>query len=115
MKAIQELVAAVERWWALDRQAMKPIPPRPTLVPRAPVLEPRLSDQGAISPSQTQPKRLLRGRLQPCRPLRRRKNIRHPRLAFMLTTLGLTAILGQRFYNQPGLQVGSIAPNTVFA
>ncbi|HZG39807.1 MAG TPA: HDIG domain-containing protein, partial [Nodosilinea sp.] len=47
--------------------------------------------------------------------LRRRKNIRHPRLAFMLTTLGLTAILGQRFYNQPGLQVGSIAPNTVFA
>jgi putative nucleotidyltransferase with HDIG domain len=32
-----------------------------------------------------------------------------------VTTLTLTAVLGQRFYNQPGLQAGSVAPNTIFA
>ncbi|MGB5974938.1 MAG: HDIG domain-containing metalloprotein, partial [Nodosilinea sp.] len=63
----------------------------------------------------TQPARSAQGRPQPCRSIRRRKNIRHPRLAFALTALSLTAVLGQRFYNQPGLQVGSVAPNTVFA
>ncbi|KAB1981786.1 hypothetical protein, partial [Haemophilus parainfluenzae] len=32
-----------------------------------------------------------------------------------LTVLSLTAALGQRFYNQPSLQVDSIAPQTITA
>ncbi|MGB3310340.1 MAG: HDIG domain-containing metalloprotein [Nodosilinea sp.] len=113
MKAIQEFVAAVERWWTVEKQAIKPIVPRP-LVPRSPSLEPG-ANGSPIASSPSQPISTGRGRPQPCRPLRRRKNIRHPRLAFVLITLSITAILGQRFYNQPGLQVGSVAPNTIFA
>ncbi|WP_017300278.1 HD family phosphohydrolase [Nodosilinea nodulosa] len=115
MKAIQEFVAAVERWWAVGQRAARPIIPPPALVPRSSSLEPEQAGGGTIAAQSAQPQRRLRKHLQPCRPLRRRKNIRHPRLAFVLTTLSLTAVLGQRFYNQPGLQVGSVAPNTIFA
>ncbi|MBE9159168.1 HDIG domain-containing protein [Nodosilinea sp. LEGE 06152] len=115
MKAIQEFVAAVEHWWAVEQQTIKPKISRPTLLPRSPSLEPLQASDKPGAPCSAQPARLRKGRPQPCRPLRRRKNIRHPRLAFVLTTLSLTAILGQRFYNQPGLQVGSVAPNTIFA
>ncbi|TVQ09477.1 MAG: HDIG domain-containing protein [Leptolyngbya sp. DLM2.Bin27] len=117
MKAIQELVAAVERWWVLDRQTLK------SLISRSPVslrsqtfLAPDSLNQGPIPPtdnSRLNPLSMVRS--MPCRPLRRRKNIRHPRLAFALTALTLTAILGQRFYNQPSLQVGSVAPSTIVA
>ncbi|NJL47528.1 MAG: HDIG domain-containing protein [Leptolyngbyaceae cyanobacterium SM2_5_2] len=51
----------------------------------------------------------------PCRAAKRQRGIQHPRLGFMLTALTLTAVLGQRFYNQPGLQVGSSAPTTIYA
>ena len=51
----------------------------------------------------------------PCRAIKRQKGIRYPKLAFSLTVLTLTAALGQRFYNQPGLQVDSIAPETITA
>ncbi|WOD38269.1 HDIG domain-containing metalloprotein [Nodosilinea sp. E11] len=116
MKAIQELVAVVERWWVLEQRALKPLAPRPTLSPPAsssPSAEP--SQQDAVVVTSSSLRRTGSGRPLPCYPRRRRKNIRHPRLAFALTALSLTAILGQRFYNQPGLQVGSIAPNTIFA
>lgn len=115
MKAIQELVASVGRWWAVEQRNPRSIVPPPALVPRTSTLEPDQASGRAIAPNAAQPQQLRKKRPQPCRPLRRRKNIRHPRLAFVLTTLSLTAVLGQRFYNQPGLQVGSIAPNTVFA
>lgn len=111
MKAIQDIVAAVERWWALEQQAMKPATP-PTLSPRSLSLNVEPVDTEAIA---TSAQRRMAGWPQPCRPLRRRKNIRHPHFAFAVAALGLTAILGQRFYNQPGLQVGSIAPTTVLA
>jgi len=51
----------------------------------------------------------------PCRAIKRRKRIRHPRVAFLITVLSLTAVLGQRFYNQPGLQVGSVSAETIVA
>jgi putative nucleotidyltransferase with HDIG domain len=51
----------------------------------------------------------------PCRAVKRQKGIRHPKLAILITGLTLTAALGQRFYNQPGLQVGSVAPETISA
>lgn len=38
-----------------------------------------------------------------------------PALTFALAVLVLTGVLGQRFYNQPGLQVGSIANQTIYA
>ncbi|MBD2230449.1 HD family phosphohydrolase [Phormidium tenue] len=112
MKAIQDIVAAVERWWALEQRATKPTPPRSTLSPRSLSLTVESVDAGVIA---TSAQRRVEGWPQPCRPLRRRKNIRHPHFAFAVATLGLTTILGQRFYNQPELQVGSIAPNTVLA
>ncbi|MEP0925733.1 MULTISPECIES: HDIG domain-containing metalloprotein [Cyanophyceae] len=112
MKAIQDIVAAIERWWALEQQAMKPTALRSTLSPRSLSLTVDSVDAEAIA---TSTQRRMAAWPQPCRPLRRRKNIRHPRFAFAIATLGLTTILGQRFYNQPGLQVGSIAPNTVLA
>jgi putative nucleotidyltransferase with HDIG domain len=51
----------------------------------------------------------------PCRTTKRYRDIRHPRLAILITTVGLTTILGQRFYNQPSLQVDSVAPETIYA
>ncbi|MFQ4140317.1 HD family phosphohydrolase [Nodosilinea sp. PGN35] len=112
MKAIQDIVAAVERWWTLERRAMKPIAPPSALSPRSLSLGVKSAEAEAESRGRA-PRR--QGRPQPCYPLRRGKNIRYPRVALAVTTVGLTAILGQRFYNQPGLQVGSIAPHTVFA
>ena len=50
-----------------------------------------------------------------CQPLQRRGPIRHPRLIYAVAVLSLTASLGQRFYNQPELQVGTAAPETVTA
>ncbi|MDA0268954.1 MAG: hypothetical protein O3A14_18825, partial [Cyanobacteria bacterium] len=39
----------------------------------------------------------------------------HPSAAVVLSTLTLTAAMGQQFYRQPALQVGTIAPNTIVA
>jgi hypothetical protein len=38
-----------------------------------------------------------------------------PLLIFALVVLVLTGVLGQRFYNQPGLQVGAVANQTIYA
>lgn len=117
MKTIQEFVAAVERWWPLEKQPTGP------QLRHTPVSE--QSSPSALGPGQrsldpetltsNQLQGLSRRHPQPCLPRRRRKGIRHPKLVFTLTVLTLTAVLGQRFYNQPGLQVGSIAPNAIFA
>ena len=39
----------------------------------------------------------------------------HPPLMFGITVLALTGVVGYRFYNQPQLAVGSIAPVTIYA
>jgi cyclic-di-AMP phosphodiesterase PgpH len=118
MKAIHALVATIERWWTLEQQALGRLTSQATLLPPSPKVGTNLTNAnlhrgtgvGSL-PTRT----LSLERSLPCRPLRRRKNIRHPRLTFAITALSLTALLGQRFYNQPGLQVGSIAPQTIAA
>lgn len=49
------------------------------------------------------------------RPPRRKKHITHPKIVFLTTALALTASMGQRFYNQPQLQVETNAPQTLVA
>ncbi|HEY9760911.1 MAG TPA: HDIG domain-containing metalloprotein [Trichocoleus sp.] len=58
---------------------------------------------------------LLANLFKPHQAFNRRKKIHHPRLLFTVTVLSLTAVVGQRFYNQPELQVGTAAPQTVIA
>ena len=121
MKAIQELLTALREWQffgtgSIDKFSHKlgtPLKPsvsfpgrsvqgdRP-LNRRDSSVEPRAA---AFSPSVT----------VPCRSIKRRKGIRHPKLAFVITVLSLTAVLGQRFYNQPGLQVGNVPSETIRA
>lgn len=118
MKAIQELVAAVERWWTPAHQTpVSFMPTQATSSPRSPAatLGPGPVEPGSRPLPVPQIGGLPPQPPQPCRSLRRRKGIRHPKLAFTLTALTLTAVLGQRFYNQPGLQVGNVAPVAVFA
>ncbi len=115
MKAIQELVAAVERWWALEQEALRLLASRSATATRSPSIPPQPGQPTPVNLLVPQPRLLSAGRPQPCRSNRRRKGIRHPKLAFTLTVLTLTAVLGQRFYNQPGLQVGSVAPSAIFA
>jgi hypothetical protein len=119
MKAIQELVAALEQWRFFEIRVMDKLNPKLGITPKAsrPDQEPsgRLyrplqrvlpagPDPGGIAPAAA-----------PCRAVKRRKGIRHPKLAFLITVLTLTAVLGQRFYNQPGLQVGSVPAETIVA
>jgi putative nucleotidyltransferase with HDIG domain len=134
MKAIQDLVATVEQWW-VGRNGQAPHPrshplggrslrpkalgswrqlspasPRPTLGV-SPNLSPRAADSSGITTPPVAPASRPSG----CRQVRRHRGIRHPKLALALAVVGLTAILGQRFYNQPGLQVGSVSPETIMA
>lgn len=51
----------------------------------------------------------------PCRTIRRPRRIRHPRMFFAALLLTMTAFVGQRFYNQPELQVDTQAPETIVA
>ena len=116
MRALKELVAAIENWVSAAPEAMVEKLPKPSLAhrsrPSPPVLGrgrprgiliPRLGESDELRPP------------LPCRATKRHRDIRHPRLAILLTTVGLTAVLGQRFYNQPSLQVGSVAPETIYA
>lgn len=48
------------------------------------------------------------------RSSRKRRRIR-PAIAVTLTVLTLTAAMGQRYYRQPELQVGTVSPKTVIA
>ncbi|HSM80810.1 MAG TPA: HDIG domain-containing protein [Nodosilinea sp.] len=115
MKAIQEFVAAVERWWPREQKPVNSLPSQAPPLPCPPTLDPDQPELRTLAAPAASFRALVRKRPQPCRPLRRRKGIRYPRLVFAFTALTLTAVLGQRFYNQPSLQVGSLAPNTVFA
>ncbi|MGA1355539.1 MAG: HD family phosphohydrolase [Prochlorothrix sp.] len=47
-------------------------------------------------------------------PHRPRWSLRYP-LVFAFTVTALTGLMGQRFYNQPGLDVGRRAPSTILA
>ena len=46
---------------------------------------------------------------------RRDRPVWSPPLTFALALLIFTGVLGQRFYNQPGLQVGAVTSQTVYA
>lgn len=50
-----------------------------------------------------------------CRKVAEKKGRIQPVVAFTLSVVTLTAAMGQRFYRQPELQVGTIAPKTVWA
>ncbi|TVP66048.1 MAG: HDIG domain-containing protein [Leptolyngbya sp. LCM1.Bin17] len=137
MKAIQDLVATVERWWSGNPPSInskthpltgkswagKPVPGLQPLSPSS--IGPSstgLPGAGAeISPKKADDTGMVATPVAPasrpatCRPTKRRRGVRHPKLALTITILGLTAVLGQRFYNQPSLQVGSVAPETVVA
>ncbi|NEQ33516.1 MAG: hypothetical protein F6K04_21400, partial [Leptolyngbya sp. SIO4C5] len=45
----------------------------------------------------------------------KRKQGGHPRVAFALAVISLTVVFGQRFYDQPQLQVGTQSPQTFIA
>ncbi|HIK46824.1 MAG TPA: HDIG domain-containing protein [Leptolyngbyaceae cyanobacterium M65_K2018_010] len=119
MRAIQDLVAAFERWYlatptSTSGRARKSI--------SAPVHRDDLAPAGLApqpaTPAPNVPSArfwLDRQDLFPFRGQRRQRGVQHPRLAFTLTVLTLTGLLGQRFYNQPGLQVGGVAPETIYA
>lgn len=66
---------------------------------------PPIGDSSIHSPS----------RIAPCRALRRPRRVRHPRIFFVISAISLTAVVGQRFYNQPELQVDTQAPDTIVA
>jgi putative nucleotidyltransferase with HDIG domain len=112
MKALHELVTALERWLTADVRIN-------SLHPRGESSVVRSYRSASASPRPTPATRHRSdkpaGTSIPCRAVKRHKGIRHPKLAILMTGLTLTAALGQRFYNQPGLQVGSVAPETIVA
>ncbi|MBD2260147.1 HDIG domain-containing metalloprotein [Pseudanabaena sp. FACHB-2040] len=106
MKALQDLISAVEQWRQLSFKA--------SLSGSVPLTSARSPLPSTDSPSEGEQLPVEAG--DPCRPLKRRSPIRrHPRLIYAVAVLSLTASLGQRFYNQPELQVGTAAPETVAA
>lgn len=106
MKVLQQLMYRLERWSLRRRRTPVGFPP---------------SSRPASSPiplpnSSPVPARPSTGFLpSPYRSLRRDRNNHYPGLAFALAVVVLTAALGQQFYNQPELQVDSIAPATIIA
>lgn len=46
---------------------------------------------------------------------RRSKTGKRPKVALIMAVIGLTSTIGHRFYNQPKLDVGTIAPTTIRA
>lgn len=116
MRALKELVVAIENWISTAPEAVAQLRTKPFWSSRSQGVLPNLGAEGlgnSVVSGLDSPKGSRRP--SPCRTTKRYRHIRHPRLAILLTTLGLTAVLGQRFYNQPGLQVGSVAPETVIA
>ncbi len=114
MKSLQAFVVAVERWcsslpggnsrrwfklgWISNH--------RPDHL--SPLQEPSLKQSGLICPKPLKPAINTTPRTSSDRRY-------YPQLVCTLTVVVLTGVLGQRFYNQPGLQVGSIAPQTIYA
>lgn len=121
MKAIQELVIALAQRRFLEMRVMDKFNPKvgtpPSIQPsgyRSPQGKRRLLPRMASSVMEDRMVNAPSGSV-PCRGIKRRKGIRHPKFAFLITVLSLTAVLGQRFYNQPGLQVGSVPAETIVA
>jgi putative nucleotidyltransferase with HDIG domain len=116
MRALKELVAAIETWVSAAPEAMAEMLPKLSLArssrPARPAFGPERTQTIAVPALEKSEE--LRSPL-PCRATKRHRDIRHPRLAILITTVGITTVLGQRFYNQPGLQVGGIAPETIYA
>jgi hypothetical protein len=120
MKAIQELVAALEQWRFFEVRGMAKFnpklgkPPRMVIPSRGQAGRRNLLRRG-VAPTELQGKSQSAAVTIPCRAQKRHKGIRHPKAAFLITVLTLTAVLGQRFYNQPGLQVGSMSTEAIVA
>ncbi|MBD0336064.1 MAG: hypothetical protein ICV62_11295, partial [Cyanobacteria bacterium Co-bin13] len=108
MKALQDLLSAVEQWRQLSFKASPTAlsGSLPLASAESPLRSPGSPSEGDQLPAEAG------GR---CQPLKRRGPARHPRLIYVVTVLSLTASLGQRFYNQPELQVGTAAPETLVA
>jgi hypothetical protein len=121
MKAIHELVAALEQWRFFEVRGMDKFNPKLESPPRAGTSSHGQMDRKKMmlhrgaNPNGYQRKTESPSVTTPCRAIKRRKGIRHPKVAFLITVLSLTAVLGQRFYNQPGLQVGSVPSESIIA
>ncbi|QQE66638.1 HDIG domain-containing protein [Leptolyngbya sp. BL0902] len=115
MRALKEFVTAIEHWVSTAPEVTAD--KLPTLPLASPVKLAQNARGPSAPPMAARPRSSLsRGQaLMPCRATKRHRDIRHPRLAILLATIGLTAMLGQRFYNQPSLQAGSVAPDTIYA
>ncbi|MEB3289420.1 MAG: HDIG domain-containing protein [Leptolyngbya sp.] len=114
MRALKEFVAAIEHWFSTAPEVSANRLPKPLLASRSRrVLGARGSGLAPADPSSRSPR--PGATLAPRRFTQQRRPIRHPRLAILMATVGITAMLGQQFYNQPGLQVGSVAPETLYA
>lgn len=80
----------------------------------------RVSDS-SVTGCQTQPSNLShrnpQSRLHPLRSDCRSSTLRHPKgrspVIWVLAVAGLTSVMGNRFYNQPKLDVGKVAPQTI--
>ncbi|HEY9737434.1 MAG TPA: HDIG domain-containing metalloprotein [Trichocoleus sp.] len=114
MKALRHLLSTVDRWWQLPLKVSQTSSAKPAAWDAPEPLAPpgsadqRSQDLTAVEP----PPASASG--APRLP-KRRPAVHHPRLLYVATVLSLTAALGQRFYNQPELQVGTAAPATVIA
>ncbi|PSN15602.1 hypothetical protein C7271_20750 [filamentous cyanobacterium CCP5] len=104
MKALRHMVRSIEQWRQLQRKVDR--------VARTKGLYPPTS---RVAPSRLGPNQRPPIPIGPCRGLRRRRPVRHPRVFFAVSALALTAVVGQRFYNQPELQVDTQAPETIVA
>ena len=115
------LTTKVDQWWQVHFPAMSKQPHsktletsnhRPLVSHRAfelfkPLRAPQKSSQ--VNQSKAATSSLLK------RPPRCKDQLTHPQAAFALAVVVLTAAVGQRFYNQPQLQVDTEAPQTIAA
>ncbi len=112
MRALKEFVAAIEHWVSTAPEVSANRWPQPLWAMRS---RRSLGARG-LSASDSDSAVPRRGAARaPRRLTKYRHHNGHPRLAIVVATVGLTAMLGQRFYNQPGLQVGNLAPATIYA
>lgn len=118
MKVFRHLLSYIGHWWQPQSDGSESgTPPLATplkIASRPAASLPSNPDVEEI-PVRATADRLLARLLKPHQAFNRRKEIRHPQFLFAVTVLSLTAAVGQRFYNQPELQVGTAAPQTVVA
>lgn len=111
MKALRYLLTTVGQWRQISAQKTNSQALASTALPDAAVEAAKEAADRARSRRRPAPNRPA------CsgQPLKRGQPLRHPRVFYLAAVLSLTATLGQRFYNQPVLQVGTAAPETVTA